>query len=379
MKRHNILFIDDDLDVLESYKLIFRDKEDSESLELIDDLFGGGELKENEGENPFNIFICSQGEEAIELIEQKKKEGIRFKAAFVDMRMPPGIDGKETCRRIREIDQDMEFVIVTAYSDHDIEDVVEYVGAPDKLLYLKKPFDPIEIRQLASNLCSKWDMSKIKDEFLTNLSHELRTPLVSIIGFSDLLLSGDIDEEYFKIIKNNGNFMKGLIEDLFTIIKFGKESLYLDEVDFLLSDLVNECKDVFGTIPKEKGIEFVVECPSDLTLKGDPSKIKQIIINLLSNAFKFTVEGEVSLKALRMGDDIVIKLSDTGIGINNDKLQIIFERFERLEKNHHEIPGLGLGLSICKTLTNLHGGSIEVMSTEGKGSEFILNFKKRAV
>lgn len=376
MKQHKILFIDDDKDVIQGYLKIFEKKEDSESISLMNDLFENTNEDKKE-DSSYELHTATQGEDGVRLIEESLDQDEPFSVAFIDMRMPPGIDGRETCRRIRALDKNIEIVIVTAYSDHDLNEVVDYVGHPNKLLYLKKPFDKIEIIQLARNLTEKWKAEKTKDEFLASLSHELKTPLVSIIGFSQLLHEEDVSDtckSYNEIILQNGKLMKALLEDLFTMITIGKKNIELNKEKMNLSEVSRQAAEMYRPLIKDS-IELIEDTEEEVFVSGDFTRLKQVVINLISNANKFTNTGSIKLVTGICNDCAFLKVKDTGVGISKKDVELIFEKFKRLESDHHEIPGLGLGLSISKTIIDLHEGWIEVNSNENEGSEFILNFK----
>ncbi|MGE0085382.1 MAG: ATP-binding protein [Desulfococcaceae bacterium] len=161
-----IIVIDDEESILKDYRLILTSSAaglsslEKEAAALEAELFGESGEQEKTAEEGYNLSTALQGAEGYNLIKAAKSAGQPFSLAFVDIRMPPGWDGVETARRIREIDQHIEIVIVTAYSDRDRREIVEKVGSPEKLLYLKKPFDPEEIRQLALSLTRKWNLEQ---------------------------------------------------------------------------------------------------------------------------------------------------------------------------------------------------------------------------
>jgi PAS domain S-box-containing protein len=185
-----ILVIDDQQEILEDYRQILtRDLggQNPELKSLERELFGEATAPRVPAAPRYELATAHQGEEGFHLVEQARAEGRPFAVAFVDMRMPPGWDGMETARRIREKDAELEIVIVTAYSDHDREKIVWTVGAPSKLLYLKKPFDVEEIRQLALALTEKWNLSRQEErqrELLKDLL--LKISQVKNLGLRDL-------------------------------------------------------------------------------------------------------------------------------------------------------------------------------------------------
>ncbi|HQP05194.1 MAG TPA: ATP-binding protein [Bacteroidales bacterium] len=220
------------------------------------------------------------------------------------------------------------------------------------------------------------ESDRLKTAFLANMSHEIRTPLNSIVGFSSLLANDMFDNaermEFAKRIEFNSNQLLKLISDIIDIAKIESGSLtVIWEPVYLLELLQNvyhankiNCPENVNLIIDFKGIE------PDLQVQTDLVKFTQIITNLLSNAFKFTEKGKIEFSAAIIKNNIRIIISDTGIGIRKEEIDMIFDRF--YQANHFKT-GTGLGLSICKTLTESMGGKIEVASTLHEGSRFTVN------
>lgn len=379
---NNILFIDDDENVIEGYKHIFNRPDQSKLDELSD-------LLELSHSNPslfadenYRIFTASGGLNGIDIVEQQYNQDDPIKVAFIDMRMPPGIDGAETARMIARIDPNVEIVIVTAYSDTKLHEINEIIGRSDKLLYLKKPFDPMEIRQLALNLCRKYELERLKDEFIGNVSHELMTPLSSILGFSDILMNSHLlaeeDIEPAKIINRNSILMRDLIDDLLSIARLEKTQVDLVSSTIDVNDFLYQIKNVCAKIINENGhIKFsTTQNSKNLTMTCDVVKIERVLINLITNAYKFTKNGEIAVAVEITDDEFCFSVSDTGIGIPDENIKNIFDKFKRLENRHHSIPGLGLGLSIVDKIVEAHGGKVSVNSEVGKGSKFTIHFSR---
>ncbi|UZP66466.1 response regulator [Desulfovibrio mangrovi] len=225
------------------------------------------------------------------------------------------------------------------------------------------------------------DASKAKSEFVANMSHELRTPMNAIIGMIDITEKTKLtakQQEYLKIIKASARSLLGIVNDILDISKIEAQRLELEVIPFDLRKLLDEVTDLFGDRVSEKGVELVADIDSDVpnSFLGDPLRLKQVLINLVTNAFKFTDRGEVyvsiSLASLDRGNAVLdFFVRDTGIGIPKDRQRNLFEMFTQADgSTTRKYGGTGLGLAIARELVTLMGGSINVESEVGKGSVF---------
>lgn len=222
------------------------------------------------------------------------------------------------------------------------------------------------------------EMDRLKSVFLASMSHELRTPLNSIIGFTGIILqgmAGEVNEEQRKqltMVKNSANHLLSLINDLLDISKIeaGKVELSLEE--FRLDDVVREVVEAFSPAVSEKGLELTTQVPKGSTLLSDKRRIKQVLMNLVSNAVKFTDQGSVQIAArIPEGENLEIRVTDTGIGIKKEDMSKLFEPFQQIDMSltmKHK--GTGLGLYLTKKLAALLGGDISAKSEYSRGSEF---------
>ncbi len=234
-------------------------------------------------------------------------------------------------------------------------------------------------------------LTRAKEQFLANMSHEIRTPLSSIIGFTALLLKKPLEttqKHYITIIEKASAHLLGLVNDILDLSKIEAGKLSLEKVQFNLATLVHEVGQSLIIKIQEKGIELIVEIPSyvDQDLVGDPFRIRQILLNILGNAIKFTEKGHikmtVDLRLLHEKYRAEIKISDTGIGIPIEKQKEIFEEFSQADSGiTRRYGGTGLGLSIARKLAEMHGGKISMESIPDKGSTFIIRalFEKPAL
>lgn len=382
---NNVIFIDDETDILESYKAIFNPpKTESKLKGLVEDFLGEQKEVDNDlfDEVKFDVHIADQGLSGVEIIKNAIKNGQHFKIAFIDMRMPPGINGLETAKLIRAIEPKIEIVIVTAYSDVDFKTISKELGAQDKLLYLKKPFDSQEIKQIALNLVAKSQNEQIKEDFISNVTHELNTPLSAIIGFYQLLAEkkfGEEEAEYINYIGMSANIMKSLVDELLMAVDIKRKGLDLIVEKVEMNEFVKDCHSMLKPIFLNKNdvaFRYLNETGDNkYYCKIDKLKIRQCVNNLVNNAYKFTQKGKVEIISKVENDNFIIAVCDSGMGIPEDKFNSIFEKFSRVETDHHQIPGLGLGLSIVKKIINVHGAKINVYSKLEEGSCFELIFK----
>jgi two-component system sensor histidine kinase BarA len=228
--------------------------------------------------------------------------------------------------------------------------------------------------------------NQAKSDFMGNMGHELRTPLNSIIGFTELLLMGDLDpkhRDYAQSVHNSCKDLLHLIRDILDFSKLEAGKLSVLPVAFDLRQAIEEVADAAALQCADKNVELVVNYAPEQphNLLGDPGRIRQVIANLVTNAIKFVENGQIVIRAHVTETNnnqaqIHISVEDTGIGIPQDKLDTIFERFSQADSSStRSYQGLGLGLTISKQLIELMGGSIHVASTFGEGSIFSIDFR----
>jgi signal transduction histidine kinase len=225
-----------------------------------------------------------------------------------------------------------------------------------------------------------------KSEFLANMSHELRTPLNAVIGFSEALLErmfGELNDkqaEYLQDILSSGRHLLSLINDILDLAKIEAGRMELELGAFDLSLALDNALTLVRERATRHGIGLVLAVDGPLgTLVADERKVKQILLNLLSNALKFTPEGgKVAVRAMRAAGSVEISVSDTGIGIARDDQEAIFEEFRQVGTDYaRKREGTGLGLALSKRFAELHGGKLWVTSELGRGSTFTLSIPER--
>jgi signal transduction histidine kinase len=228
--------------------------------------------------------------------------------------------------------------------------------------------------------------NQAKSEFLANMSHELRTPMNAILGFTEMLIDGLYGElpeplkEPLADIQVNGRHLLRLINDVLDLSKIeaGRMELVLNE--YSARELVDIVQASLRSLAAEKGLQFSTRIPDDLPIAyGDSSRITQCLMNLVGNAIKFTKEGRIDIAVELAGDELIYRVSDTGIGIPRSELENVFAEFRQVDATvTREFGGTGLGLAITKKFVEMHGGRVWVESEFGKGCTFFLCMPLRA-
>ena len=242
----------------------------------------------------------------------------------------------------------------------------------------------------AATLIQLRELDRLKSSFLANMSHELRTPLNSILGFADVMLEeldGPLTENMdtdLRLIQKNGQHLLHLINDVLDMAKIEAGRMNLNPERFHVHDLLEEVTSITSTLASEKNLALFIEQDSDAAaeLFADRTRLRQVMINLVNNALKFTEQGKISLHVERRDENILIRVRDTGIGIPPDKLEAVFQEFTQVDTSTtRKAGGTGLGLPISRRLVEMHGGRLWAESTgvNGEGSTFFVELPVEAV
>lgn len=249
---------------------------------------------------------------------------------------------------------------------------------------LSSMMDVTDIRQYEEKLSKAKDQAeaanRAKSTFLANMSHELRTPMNAIIGYSEMLIEDaeDMNEPVFvsdlQRIRKSGKHLLSLINDVLDLSKVEAGKMQVSVESFNLVDLVHDIKETITGLVEKNNNAFVVDIINkQVVLSSDYMKLKQSLLNLLSNAAKFTEKGTVTLKTFPQGDNIYFQVSDTGIGIPEESIKTLFDEFTQADDTTtREYEGTGLGLAITKRFCKMLNGSVSVESQKGKGSVFTI-------
>ncbi len=349
----------------------------------------------------YKILTASSARVALELLKENDV------GVILSDQCMPGMTGVEFMSIAKELYPDPVRIMLSGYAD--IKAVTEAINQGSIYKFLIKPcdnenfrnnirdaFEQFELKrenerltkelvltnkQLDEALIKANETTRAKSEFLANMSHELRTPMNGVLGMTELLLETTLSPEqleYIEAVRTSGNLLLGNINDILDFSKAEAGKLVLEETEFNLRRVIDEVAELLAIQAHNKGIELVslIERNVPENICGDPTRLRQILTNLISNAIKFTSQGEVAINVNsveEVNDSVLLRFEvrDTGIGVSEDERGKIFDSFSQANGSTTRVyGGTGLGLAICQQLVTTMGGDIGVESTEGIGSTF---------
>jgi two-component system, sensor histidine kinase and response regulator len=335
--------------------------------------------------NPYyNVYTADRGTQAVEMLKQHPIDLVTL-----DLKMP-GFSGIHVLEKVKRHDPDIEAIIITGYGSLDTAIEGLRLGAFD---YISKPFDVNHILALVrrglERRNAKSQLRQVKSDFLSNISHELRTPLSVVVGFVYLLLNqviGKLTEEQQKVLETvyrNSEELLELIDNVLwmTSLNAGDASATLEQFD--LRNVVNETTKRYEKTIREKGLRLDVRlADGEIAIVSDRAKIERVFQNVFNNAVKFTSEGEivVNVQPSAQRNSVEIEITDTGIGIEQGKIDSIFEPFHQADNSiHRSYSGLGIGLTVARRMAELIGGKLTVTSKPGAGTRVTMSFPSHVV
>ncbi len=347
----------------------------------------------------FELDCVQQGQEALERVRAAREEGRPYALAFVDMRMPPGWDGLTTLSRLWEIDDELQCVICTAYSDRSWDEIQATLTERHRWLVLKKPFDKVEVLQLAQALTEKWHLARlanqrartleatvlertaqlqlaiqVKHEFLANVSHELLTPMNAVIGLHQLLAEHVAEPEARSLLADatqSGERLLGLLQQILTFNQAEAGTLDLTSTEFCPCELLESLAQAYAARASHKSVALRVVSGRTVPEKmhAPVAVLRQALLALVDNAVKFTASGTITLEAKPLAEKFVFLVSDTGPGMTAEQLDFVAHPFAQADGgSRRRHGGIGLGLAFAQRLAVSLGGELQLESQPGVGT-----------
>jgi two-component system sensor histidine kinase/response regulator len=428
-ENRKILLIDDNESIHEDFKkILLPDQGADAALDLMRSAFlSGGESAAAESSakaSRYDLHSAFQGENGYHMLCEAFDGGEPFAMAFVDMRMPPGWDGVETIAKLWEKDPALQVVVCTAFSDYTWDETVEKLGESDKLLILKKPFDPIEISQLAAALTTKWNLARrereqleriqvaeqearayassletvnralmtskaasdmaleLRTEFLVQVSNEVNLRLNEVLGNVKLLSqeSSNIESsDELETVLETSHRLLHTIDEVLDVTALERGQVTVETTTCSPRTLAEEVIAEFTELAASQGVALNLSVRPQVPewIETGSGRLRQILQSLVENALLHSRSDaiDVSLKPGKTEDwhrpELVFEVADNGVGIAKERMGTIFEPFSR-EGDADTRSGFGFGLALARRLALLLDGDITVRSEEGQGTTFAL-------
>ncbi|HEY8360384.1 MAG TPA: ATP-binding protein [Ramlibacter sp.] len=394
-----ILLVDDTASIHADFRKCLAPKPDCSGLDAQEQrMFGDSRA----GRVGFELDCASQGREGLAMVEAALLARRPYAMAFIDMRMPPGWDGLETIEHLWRVDPDLQVVICTAYSDHPWEEMVERLPVRDRLLVLKKPFDVIEVRQLAHTLTTKWSLARQAadqmdelertvqrlrateeqlrhagrelESFAHSVARDLHAPLGIAGSFCGLLAGelaecGDRGRHYLERVRANVHKGEALLGGLVALTEIAQVELHQQKVDVsrAVLQVITELR------AADPDREVIVAVEPGMHVRADARLMHKVLSHLVENAWKFTSRRTVARIevgwAPAAGEQPVVFVRDNGCGFDMTQAGGLFQNLHRLH-GRDQYPGTGLGLVTANRVLARHGGRIWAESRPDEGSTF---------
>jgi two-component system NtrC family sensor kinase len=427
--RRRILIIDDNPSIHQDFKKILAGGEVTTSLDELETAIFGETRARGRGDYAFEVDSASQGEEGVQRVQEAAQEGRPYALAFVDIRMPPGIDGVETTARLWQADADLQVVLCSAYADYSWEEVAQRLGISQRLLILRKPFDNIEVRQMAHALAQKWDLArqnrrrqeelelavKERTRELESANARLRQEMEDRAKLEATLAQSQRREALGRLASGMANEISsplGFVSTNLNHLRLALEKRIAGMED--PEELLEACRDalqgterlkrivqdvkLFARVGPQPGVAVDVRKALDeaftraapsltprihrvMELREAPpvlaseEGLAHVLVHLLVNAAQALPENHpeprIRVAVSSQGPEVFLEVQDNGSGIEAEHLEHIFEPFYTTKPG-----GSGLGLSICHSIITGFGGDITVESTPGKGTTFRVKLLK---
>ncbi len=401
-----ILIIDDQESIhLDFQKILEKSKSDAKLDDLASQILENDCPSEKPSFDSFALSFAQQGEEGFNKVKKSLESGERFQIAFVDMRMPPGWDGLETIEKIWEIDDSIQTVVCTAYSDYSWNDIIDRLGKSDRLLILKKPFDKIEIQQIASTLCYKWQLTHKMNSIIaqqvttikeaekqlhqsnklsslgmlaSGFAHEINNPLAIISGTTRLLLkhlnSCDKGTDLISHVDNVDSSVKRISAIIENLKGLAEENSKEPTSTFDFSNVLDWIKEMCKQQCDGDQVNFKISGQfPNMLIKGYPSLLNQAMLSILFNARDAIAKIEeawIKIDLAKEDNQLKISISNNGPKIAADVAENIFDPFFTT-KDIGQNQGQGLSLSIVHKIIKQHSGSISI-NERSEHTEFVI-------